>query len=74
VAAHAENLSQGQRQLVSLARVLLRKSGVVIMDEVTASVHLETASRVQGGRQWLVWRIGLRGGRSVDGVLKLADG
>jgi ABC-type multidrug transport system fused ATPase/permease subunit len=48
VAAHGENLSQGQRQLVSLARVPLRKSSVVIMDEVTASVHLETASRVQG--------------------------
>jgi ABC-type multidrug transport system fused ATPase/permease subunit len=48
VAAHDENLSQGQRQLVSLARVPLRRSSVMIKDEVTASVHLETTSRVQG--------------------------
>ncbi len=49
VGERGSNLSMGQRQLVAMARVLLKDPAIFILDEATASVDPFTETQIQEG-------------------------
>jgi ATP-binding cassette subfamily B multidrug efflux pump len=77
----ASNLSQGQRQMLSIARAILADPGILILDEATSSVDTRTEARIQAallrlmkGRTSFVIAHRLRTIRDADQVLVINDG
>jgi ATP-binding cassette subfamily B multidrug efflux pump len=77
----ASNLSQGQRQLVAIARAILADPGILILDEATSSVDTRTEARIQkallrlmSGRTSFVIAHRLSTIRDADQLLVIKDG
>lgn len=44
---NGDNISEGQRQLLSIARVMLKKPPILILDEATSNIDTRTEIRIQ---------------------------
>lgn len=77
----ASNLSQGQRQLLAIARAILADPSILILDEATSSVDTRTEARIQKallrlmqGRTSFVIAHRLSTIRDADNVIVIKDG
>jgi ATP-binding cassette subfamily B multidrug efflux pump len=77
----ASNLSQGQRQLLSIARAVLADPSILILDEATSSVDTRTEARIQSallrlmkGRTSFVIAHRLSTIRDADNVVVINNG
>ena len=77
----AENLSQGQKQLLCIARVMLSLPPMLILDEATSSIDTRTESRIQRafqkmmqGRTSFIVAHRLSTIRDADVILVMRDG
>ena len=81
LAGGGSNLSQGQRQLITIARIILANRPVLILDEATSSVDTRTEKKLQEaltammkGRTSFVIAHRLSTIRDADVIVAIADG
>lgn len=77
----AANLSQGQRQLLNIARAALSRAPILILDEATSSVDTRTEKHIEAGmdaimenRTTFVIAHRLSTVRKADGIMVLENG
>ena len=75
------NISQGQKQLLCIARVMLRLPPILILDEATSSIDTRTEARIQKafqqmmeGRTSFIVAHRLSTIRQADVILVMKDG
>lgn len=75
------NLSQGQRQLLNIARAALSKAPILVLDEATSSVDTRTEKHIERGmdrlmknRTTFVIAHRLSTVRNADAIMVLEDG
>ena len=75
------NISTGEKQLISFARILLRNPSILILDEATANIDTETETLIQNalkllaaGRTTFVVAHRLSTIRNADQIFVLDDG
>ena len=81
VAEYGGNISQGQRQLLCIARVMLRRPPILILDEATSSIDTRTEVLVQDafeelmkGRTSFIVAHRLSTIKNADQILVMKDG
>ncbi|WP_286150007.1 ABC transporter ATP-binding protein, partial [Romboutsia ilealis] len=78
---NGSNLSQGQRQLLAIARAILSKSSILILDEATSSIDTRTEVHIQNamvnlmeGKTTFIIAHRLSTIRNADVILAVKDG
>ncbi len=81
IGENGAKLSGGERQRISIARALLKNAPIVLLDEATASLDVESETRVQEalsrlleGKTVLVIAHRMRTVEAADRIVVLADG
>lgn len=81
IGENGAKLSGGERQRISIARALLKDAPIVLLDEATASLDVESETKVQGalsrllaGKTVLVIAHRMRTVEAADKIVVLADG